>query len=191
MIRESISIPIPIQKKTRIPTKRLTLRPYSQQDVPALTELLTDPEITKTFMVPEFTSPEQAEALAKKLVAFSQPEDTAHLEYGIALDGKLIGFLNDCGVTGDEIEIGYVIHPAYQGRGYATEALEAVLGELREMGFRAVTAGYFSENTASRRVMEKCGMTHTDVTDEEFYRGRTHLCRYCRIVLSDSPADRF
>ena len=48
-------------------------------------------------MVPEFESLEQVEKLAKKLIVFSQKDDTKHLEYGIYLDGKLIGFVNDCG----------------------------------------------------------------------------------------------
>ena len=42
------------------------------------------------------------------------------------------------------------------GHGYATEAVRAVLEELRDMGFRRVTAGYFEGNEASHRVMEKC-----------------------------------
>ncbi len=31
--------------------------------------------------------------------------------------------------------------------------------------------------------MEKCGMKQTSVTDEEEYRGKIHLCRYCEIVF--------
>lgn len=103
------------------------------------------------------------------------------MEYGIYLNGTLIGFVNDCGIEDDEIEIGYVVHPEYQGRGYASEAVKAVLGELRETGFRKVSAGYFAENEASRRVMEKCGMKPVERTDEEEYRGEKHLCRYCEI----------
>lgn len=172
---------LPIKKKALIETERLTIKPYASEDAAFLSALLTDPEIAKTFMVPEFDSPEQAEALAKKLIAFSREEDTAHLEYGIYLDGKRIGFVNDCGVEDEEIEIGYVIHPEYQGHGYATEAVRAVIGELREMGFRKVTAGFFEENTASRRVMEKCGMKQNSAAEREEYRGEYHICRYCEI----------
>ena len=71
----------------------------------ALAGLLTDPEITKTFMAPDFESPEQARALAEKLVNFSRIEDTAHLEYGIYLNGALIGFINDCGIEDEEIDV--------------------------------------------------------------------------------------
>ena len=174
---------LPIKKKALIETERLTIKPYALEDVDGLVDLLTNPEITKTFMVPEFESLEQMEDLAKKLIVFSQEEDSKHLEYGIYFDGKIIGFVNDCGIGDEEIEIGYLIHPDYQGHGYATEAVRAIICELREMGFRKVTAGYFAENTASRRVMEKCGMQQTAVTDEVEYRGEHYICRYCEIIL--------
>ena len=174
---------LPIKKKTLIKTERLTIKPYALEDMNGLVDLLINPEITKTFMVPKFESLEQMENLAKKLIFFSQEEDTNHLEYGIYLDGKIIGFVNDCGIEDEEIEIGYVIHPNYQGHGYATEAVRAIICELRVMGFHKVTAGFFAENTASRRVMEKCGMEKTDVIDEEEYRGEFHICRYCEISL--------
>ena len=174
---------LPIKKKTRIKTERLVLKPYSEQDIGALIDLLTNPEVTSTFMVPEMASRSCAEELVRKLIVFSQPDDTKHLEYGIYLSEKLIGFINDCGTEDEEIEIGYVIHPQYQGHGYATEAVYAVITELREMGFRKIIAGYFSENTASLRVMEKCGMQKTTITDEEDYHGKRHICKYCEIYL--------
>ena len=163
---------LPIKKKAQIKTERLILKPYSEQDIDTFIDLLTNPEITSTFMVPELESRSLVEELVRKLIVFSQPDDTKHLEYGIYLNGKMIGFVNDCEIEDDEIEIGY-----------ATEAVHAVIAELREMGFRKVTAGYFSENTASLRVMEKCGMQKTTITDEEDYRGKRHICKYCEICF--------
>lgn len=148
-----------------------------------LVELLTHPQITKTFMVPTYNSPKEYEDLAEKLIAFSQMNDTKHLGYGIYREEKLIGFLNDCGIEGREIEIGYVIHPLYQGHGYATEALNALLTELRAMGFCTVRAGYFQKNIASRRVMEKCGMHPIEKTEIEEYRGEQQMCLYCEICF--------
>ncbi|MGM9590932.1 MAG: GNAT family N-acetyltransferase [Faecousia sp.] len=173
-----------IRKSALIQTERLTLRPYSEQDLEQLTALLTNREITKTFMVPDFVTREQAMKLAKKLISFSRLEDTMHLEYGIYLNHRLIGFVNDCGMEDREIEIGYVIHPDHQGHGYGTEAVKAVIEELREMGFQKVKAGFFMENTASRRVMEKCGMKQIDFYDEQEYQGALHKCLYYEICFS-------
>ena len=173
----------PIQKKAMIQTERLNLKPFSEQNVDELMDLLTAPEVTSSFMVPEMESRQDLEKLAQTLISFSQMDDDKHLEYGIYLNERFIGFVNDCGIRDDEIEIGYVIHPRYQGQGYATEAVRAVITELREMGFRKIIAGYFSENTASLRVMQKCGMQQTDQTAAEEYRGRKHICKYCELCF--------
>jgi len=55
--------------------------------------------------------------------------------------------------------LGYLVDPAYAGRGIATAVTTALL-ELAfgELGLRRVTAGCFADNTASWRVMEKAGM---------------------------------
>lgn len=73
---------LPIKKK-QIKTERLILKPYSEQDIDTLIDLLTNPEITSTFMVPEMGFRSRAEELVRKLIVFSQPDDTKHLEYGI------------------------------------------------------------------------------------------------------------
>lgn len=172
---------LPIKKKTAIQTERLILKPYSQSDMPGLMNLISNKEIAKTFMMPDFENENQITLLAQTLITYSQLEDTTHLEYGIYLKDKLIGFINDCGIEYNAIEIGYVIHPDYQGYGYASEAVQAVLKELQAMGFQKVKAGFFAENIASRRVMEKCGMHQIDYMDEEKYRGTIHQCFYYEV----------
>lgn len=167
-----------LNKKASIRTQRLTLQVISKEDTEQLVQLLTNHEITKTFMVPDFKTPEQVTALAETFISFSQIEDVEHLAYGIYTDDRLIGFINDCSMENDTIEIGYVIHPDYQGKGYATEAVHAMIEELLKMGFCKVKAGYFEENVASRRVMEKCGMKQLSYTDEIEYRGIVHKCFY-------------
>lgn len=167
---------LPIQMKTQLKTARLTLRPHTAADLPALARLLTDRANTETFLVPDFTSESQVTSLAQTLVAFSQVSDTQHLQYGIDLQGSLIGFVTDCGVQGDTIEIGYLLDPAYQGHGYMTEAVRAVIEDLRRMGFKKVTAAFFEGNIASRRVLEKCGLRPTGSTEALEYRGVTHTC---------------
>ncbi|MGN1047771.1 MAG: GNAT family N-acetyltransferase [Eubacteriales bacterium] len=173
-----------------IKTKRLELKSYKSGDIAQLTKLLTDAEVTKTFMVPDFKSEKQVLDLAYRLIELSKTEDVKHLEYGIYLNDTLIGFINDCGIDDEEIEIGYVIDPDYKGQGYATEAVSAVIEDLFKMGFKKITAGCFEENTASRRVMEKCGMRQTSKSDKEEYRGVSHICRYFEIVCQKEDIAR-
>ena len=165
-----------------IQTNRLELKSYKISDKEQLIKLLTNTEVTKTFMVPEFKSLKQVLDLVCKLIEFSKAEDTTHLEYGIYLNGTLIGFINDCGFDDEEIEIGYVIHPDYKGQGYATEAVSAVIMDLFKMGFKKITSGCFEENIASRRVMEKCGMQLIEKSNIKEYRGVSHICRYFEIT---------
>ena len=57
------------------------------------------------------------------------------------------------------VEIGYGVVPAYQGHGYATEAVGAVLDwALRQPGVARVVACCLRDNRASRRVLEKLGL---------------------------------
>ena len=85
------------------------------------------------------------------------------------LIGILLYFDEDDGVC----EIGYGIGSGYWNRGYATEAVGCFLDWLyREKGMRTVTASFFAGNDASRRVMEKCGMTFLRVSEKELtYQG--------------------
>ena len=76
------------------------------------------------------------------------------------------------------MEVGYLIHPEYHGKGYMTEALIAFIQDLFSLGLEEVIAGAFEENPASLRVMQKAGMTLLDKSDELEYRGKVHRCIY-------------
>jgi RimJ/RimL family protein N-acetyltransferase len=57
----------------------------------------------------------------------------------------------------DEPELAYELLRAAHGRGYATEAGQAVVTWASEAGYRRLWAGVWEWNTASRRVLEKLG----------------------------------
>ena len=58
-----------------------------------------------------------------------------------------------------EVEVGYVLKPAYWGRGFSTEITrEALRVGFEVVGFQRIIAIAQTTNVASRRVMEKCGM---------------------------------
>lgn len=171
--------------KEKIKTERLELRPFVEANENRLVYLLTNDEITKTFMVPTYETEEEYHELAQKLIAFSQPNDTKHFEYGVFLDDTLIGFVNDCGFNDFEIEIGYVMDPAYKGKGYTTEAVKALIPFLFQMGFKKISAGFFLGNEGSKRVIEKVGMHPSGIIEDEEYRGQIHKCIYYEIENND------
>lgn len=171
------------QKKDILTTKRLILRPFEDHDCAVMTDILCNEEIKKTFMIPDFENRQKAETAFFRLKDFCHADD--HFMYGIYLNGTLIGFLNDCEIEDNTMEIGYVIHPDYRGNGYAPEALDAAIKELFRIGYARVIASFFVENPASRRVMEKCGMHKIDIESDDEYQGKIHHCLYFAI---DNPA---
>ena len=61
--------------------------------------------------------------------------------------------------AGVQAELGWAMDPAQQGRGYATEAVRAVMAAcFTVLGLRRVSAGCFAANEASWRRMERLGM---------------------------------
>ena len=159
-----------IQK--RIPvihTQRLCLHALAEQDADALIALFKNEAIGKTYMVPELDTREAETRLFSALQKLSGAED--RFVYGIYLENALIGFINDVEICESRIELGFVIHPAHQNKGYASEVLSASMEALFSLGYSVVKTGAFEENAASIRVMEKCGMTRLDGTDEIEYRG--------------------
>ena len=130
-----------------IKTERLELKPLSDSDRDNMIELLTNSEIKKTYMLPDFENKEQAEKLFLRL------KDSWITEVDLLL-GEVIGYANEVERDGDAIELGYMIHPNHHNKGYGTEMLKAMIEEMFERGFKEVLAGAFEENPASMRVME-------------------------------------
>jgi len=63
----------------------------------------------------------------------------------------------------DETEVGYLLDKPFWGRGFATEAAGASLGfGFEQCNLEHIIALVHPENLASRRVIEKCGMTYVD-----------------------------
>ena len=165
-------------------TSRLVLRCFAEQDRGQVIRILRNGEISKTFMLPEFPDDAAAGKLFDHILKNSLSEQ--HFERAVCLEEKVIGFVNDVEIQDGTIELGYVIHPDFQNQGYATEALKASIWELFQRGYRAVQAGYFEENPASGRVMEKSGMQPISKTDEIEYRGALHHCLYYEIKKEES-----
>lgn len=103
--------------------------------------------------------------------------------------GRLIGIILSFDETDGACEIGYGIDPAHWNKGYVTEAVKRFLAYLfDEKGIHTVTASYFTGNDASRRVMEKCGMTYLRFSAREFeYLGEMRDLTYYAITKNSAP----
>lgn len=141
-----------------IETKRLVIYPASREQMEALIASETNDELRKAYQ----------EMLAGCLKAPDRWE--WHAMWMIELkDGTHIGELCFKGLEADgTAEIGYGIAEEYRGRGYATEAVKAVSARAFEYpAVTAVTAETAADNTASQRVLEKCGFAASGENGEE------------------------
>jgi RimJ/RimL family protein N-acetyltransferase len=143
-------------------TERLELRPVRDADVDRILEYRNLPEVTRWLLRTEVDPAAFRSAWRR---AAENPDDHS---VAVLLDGLVIGTVSVDLVDGmgqpgtpprTEAAIGYIFDPAYGGRGYATEAVTAmVVHAFERLGVRRITAGCFADNVASVRVLEKVGM---------------------------------
>lgn len=140
-------------------TARLTLRPFTLDDAPAVHRHCSSVEVARnTLMIPH-PYPDGAAELWISKHAEDWEENRIH---HFALDdGQLAGAMGLI-MKGDAIaELGYWIGVELWNRGYATEAAREVLRYgFEEVGLHRIFAGYFVRNAPSGRVMEKIGMRY-------------------------------
>ena len=138
-----------------IRTERLFLRPGWPEDLDDLLEALSDEAVQRT-------------------AAFSPPPPTrqgAHDYLGGAVDprfprfcmylrsapgAKLVGGIG-LARRGDEVELGYWIAAAHRGRGYAAEAVRAMVEYARALGHRRLIVKHLARDDASVSVLEAAG----------------------------------
>ena len=147
---------------TGLRTERLELRPVRDEDVDRILEYRNLPEVTRWLLRTE------VDPVAFRAAWQRAAEDPDDHSLAAVLDGVVIGTVSVHLVDGmgqpgmprrTEAEVGYIFDPAYSGRGYATEAVAAVLAHaFEDLGVRRITAGCFADNLASVRLLEKVGM---------------------------------
>jgi RimJ/RimL family protein N-acetyltransferase len=158
-------------------TKRLALRAARLEDAKAVAALANDRRIAEnTARIPYPYKLADAEQF---IAGASKKGEAAYL---VTLrDGTIVGA---CGLMfreDDAPEIGYWLGVPYWNKGYATEALHALIDyAFTDLTHDAVQAGARVTNPASRRVLEKCGFQWTGVG---LYRINS--------IKSSAPIDRF
>lgn len=76
--------------------------------------------------------------------------------------------LEDATGPAGEVEIGWHLHPGYQGRGLATEAARALLGAAARAGQERVLALTDPDNAASQAVASRLGLADEGLTGRWF-----------------------
>ena len=145
-------------KRITLETERLRVYVASQAEMEQIIESQTDGELKKAYQEMLdgcLAHPKQGEWYAIWLVS-------RH-------DGVQVGDLSFKGLNEDgSVEIGYGIKAEFQGMGYATEAVTAAANwAMKQAGVLRVEAEAESDNTASQRVLAKCGFVPNGIIGEE------------------------
>lgn len=166
----------------KVQTTRLALKTYDLTDTPKLYNLLERNSIGLSLSFPLLT---EACATPEKTAIFIETESLlweAKKKYSFGIFHKenqeLIGhvFLKNINWAVPKCEVGYLIDKKYHNRGYATEALRAMIAfgarnlQLNKMYLRVILG-----NRASARVACKAGFELEGVLQNDFRTSMNEL----------------
>lgn len=142
----------------RLETERLSLRRPSLADTDSIfSRFASDPEVTRFLGWPRH----RAVAATRAFLDFSDAEWRAWPAGPYLIEsrdeGRLIGSTGLGFETPFRASTGYVLARDSWGRGYATEALRAIVRLAPDLGVRRLYALCHPDQIASQRVLEKCG----------------------------------
>lgn len=158
---------------TRLDTERLTLRRFAETDLAALYAYRSDPEIAR-FQPWQAHDLEAARGWLANVLDGEPGSPGRWFQFALVLrgTGALVG---DLGLRTEadprQMEIGFTLSRAAWGRGYATEAVRAVLGIAFGLGAHRVIGNCDARNLASVRLMERVGMRREAHHVEDWWVG--------------------
>lgn len=140
-------------------TPRLVLRAHTPSDLDDLLLFHGDARVTRYIPWPVRDRSATEAALTLKLSQIiARDGDWLVLAIVHAADQRVIGEVLLKRLSATEAEVGYVLSGRYQGAGYASEAVAALLAAARsELGVTQLTALVDSRNGASIRLLERLG----------------------------------
>jgi aminoglycoside 6'-N-acetyltransferase len=145
-----------------IATEHLLLRRSRPEDAETISVYRSDPEV-HIHQGWERTDPDGVRAEIREMSDRAPGEPGGWVQFTVEGlgDARLVGDVGLSPADGEPgvIKVGYTIAPAFQGRGYATEAVAALVAYAFDtLGADVVRAYASADNVPSIRVAEKVGM---------------------------------
>lgn len=157
-------------------TERLVLRRLTPDDVDDMFALRSDPEVMQYVPRPIAKTPQDAmdhiSMIDQRII------DNEGINWAITVKGnpKFIGIIGHYRIKPEHYraEIGYMLLPGCQGKGYISEAISTVVGYgFDEMKLHSIEAIINPENLASAQVLKKNNFVcEAHLKENEFYEGR-------------------
>ena len=147
----------------RLETERLVLRVRTVADVVDIFDYASRPEVSYPAGFPPVKTLEDEIYYLEHILPERNQKDNLPAGYGIIVKetDTIIGSVDfPRRYEDDVLEIGYILHPDYWGRGYVPEAARALIYlAFKELGLHKIELVCFSHNLQSQRVAEKLGFT--------------------------------
>ncbi len=164
-------------------TERLLLRPFAHDDAVALFRIFSDEQVVRFWSAGAWTEIAQAEKMIEEALLAYREGGLSRYAIALADTGELIGICNLRGFfeQNRRCELGYALGSAHWGRGYAFEALDALLGHaFSALDMNRIEADIDPRNDASARLLERLGfrqegymperwIVHGEKADTAFY----------------------
>lgn len=162
---------------TPIPTGRLLLRPFRRDDLDDVFSYRSRPDVVRYLYTEPLTMQETRELVERRLRMdrVEQEGDGLGLACEQVSSGRMVGdvTLQWRSAEHRQGEVGFVFHPEFGGRGYATEAVKAVLGlAFDRLGLHRVYGRTDARNHASAALMRRLGMRQeAHFKENELFKG--------------------
>jgi ribosomal-protein-alanine N-acetyltransferase len=162
---------------SQLTTERLHLRGLLESDAPQILTIRSNAEVNKYLDRAANTTVDEALSFIKKIEAIVSNGEGFYWAITLKGEDELIGTICywNLDAPNKSAEIGYELHPDYQGQGFIQEAISAVLAVgFNELHFELLTACPKQGNENSVKLLKKTGFSLTgNFTDEE--TGSTYL----------------
>ncbi|MFC0626442.1 GNAT family N-acetyltransferase [Kribbella deserti] len=145
-------------------TQRLDLRPHRRDDLDDIYAFHSLPEVVRYVPWPLRDREQTRAALEVKLGqgALTEPGQWLVLAIEYRETGTVIGevLLKWASAADRQGEVGFALHPAYQGRGLAAEAADAMLRlGFEDLGLHRIIGVCIDANIASAQLLARLGMS--------------------------------
>ena len=153
-----------------LPTARLRLRPFADDDADALFALQSNAHVLRYWDAPPWTEPARAERFIAACRLMAEEGSGVRLAVDRAGDGSFIGWCSLSRWNPDfrSASLGYCFDAAVWGHGYATEAARGLLRwAFGTLDLNRVQAETDTRNLASARVLEKLGFMREGTLRED------------------------
>ena len=151
-----------MENEKRIITDRLVLRKLKREDAEAMFRNWTsDPEVPKYTLWAVHDSVEVTKQLVDMWLKEDKNPKTVRFIITLKEDDEPIGSIDVVEFHNDIPEIGYCLSRKHWNKGYMTEACQALINYLFELGYPKILIRANFKNIGSNKVIKKCGFKFT------------------------------